>query len=85
MNNVKSDTKIAYLFLLPACLLLGVFVLYPLLQLIWVSMILFLAGPRCSFVGKKLKRFKGAGVRLQVSETRVSKCHFVQKTFFVTV
>lgn len=34
LNNQLS----AYLFLLPACLLLGIFVLYPLLQLIYVSL-----------------------------------------------
>ncbi|MFN7948294.1 MAG: sugar ABC transporter permease [Blastocatellia bacterium] len=34
----KSSNLTAYLFLLPACLLLGVFVLYPLLQLIFVSL-----------------------------------------------
>ncbi|MBP6823084.1 MAG: sugar ABC transporter permease [Acidobacteria bacterium] len=38
MNKAAEDTRTAYLFLLPACLLLGVFVLYPLLQLIWVSL-----------------------------------------------
>ena len=36
--NAKKDNLTAYLFLLPACLLLGVFVLYPLLQLLWVSL-----------------------------------------------
>ncbi len=36
--NSRKDSLNAYLFLLPACLLLGVFVLYPLLQLIWVSL-----------------------------------------------
>lgn len=34
----RKDNLTAYLFLLPACLLLGVFVLYPLLQLIFVSL-----------------------------------------------
>ncbi len=38
MNKATQETRTAYLFLLPACLLLGVFVLYPLLQLIWVSL-----------------------------------------------
>jgi multiple sugar transport system permease protein len=38
MIRVARDTYTAYLFLLPACLLLGVFVLYPLLQLIFVSL-----------------------------------------------
>jgi multiple sugar transport system permease protein len=37
MNRAARDTRTAYLFLFPACLLLGVFVLWPLLQLIWVS------------------------------------------------
>jgi multiple sugar transport system permease protein len=36
--NAKKDNLTAYFFLLPACLLLGVFVLYPLLQLLWVSL-----------------------------------------------
>ena len=36
--NAKKDNLTAYLFLFPACLLLGVFVLYPLLQLLWVSL-----------------------------------------------
>ncbi len=36
--NVRKDNLNAYLFLLPACLLLGVFVLYPLVQLLWVSL-----------------------------------------------
>jgi multiple sugar transport system permease protein len=36
--KARKDNLTAYLFLLPACLLLGVFVLYPLLQLIWVSL-----------------------------------------------
>jgi len=36
--NSRKDNLTAYLFLLPACLLLGVFVLYPLLQLLWVSL-----------------------------------------------
>ena len=34
----RNDSLNAYLFLFPACLLLGVFVLYPLLQLLWVSL-----------------------------------------------
>ncbi|MBA2645367.1 MAG: sugar ABC transporter permease [Pyrinomonadaceae bacterium] len=33
----KKDTRDAYLFILPACALLGVFVLYPVVQLLWVS------------------------------------------------
>jgi multiple sugar transport system permease protein len=37
MNRAARDTRTAYLFLFPACLLLGVFVLWPLLQLVWVS------------------------------------------------
>ena len=36
--NVRKDNLNAYLFLLPACLLLGIFVIYPLLQLLWVSL-----------------------------------------------
>jgi multiple sugar transport system permease protein len=36
--NARKDHLNAYLFLAPACLLLGVFVLYPLLQLLWVSL-----------------------------------------------
>ena len=36
--NARKDNLNAWLFLLPACLLLGVFVLYPLLQLLWVSL-----------------------------------------------
>jgi multiple sugar transport system permease protein len=36
--NARKDNLTAYLFLLPACLLLGVFVFYPLLQLIFVSL-----------------------------------------------
>jgi multiple sugar transport system permease protein len=36
--NTQKDNLTAYLFLLPACLLLGVFVIYPLLQLLWVSL-----------------------------------------------
>jgi multiple sugar transport system permease protein len=38
MNKFAQDTRTAYLFLLPALLLLGVFVIYPLLQLLWVSL-----------------------------------------------
>jgi multiple sugar transport system permease protein len=38
MNRARRDTPTAYLFLLPALLLIGVFVLYPLLQLLWVSL-----------------------------------------------
>jgi multiple sugar transport system permease protein len=38
MNRARRDTQTAYLFLLPALLLIGVFVLYPLLQLLWVSL-----------------------------------------------
>lgn len=38
MKKALNDHLSAYLFLLPACLLLGVFVLYPLLQLIYVSL-----------------------------------------------
>ena len=37
MKKGIENNLTAYLFLLPACLLLGVFVLYPLLQLVWVS------------------------------------------------
>jgi multiple sugar transport system permease protein len=36
--KAKNDNFSAYLFLLPACLLLGVFVLWPMLQLIFVSL-----------------------------------------------
>ncbi|MBI1763281.1 MAG: sugar ABC transporter permease [Acidobacteria bacterium] len=36
--NARKDNLTAYLFLLPALLLLGVFILYPLLQLLWVSL-----------------------------------------------
>ncbi len=36
--KTEKDSFTAYLFLLPACLLLGVFVLYPLLQLLFVSL-----------------------------------------------
>ncbi len=38
MTKATRDTITAYLFLLPALLVLGVFVLYPLLQLFWVSL-----------------------------------------------
>lgn len=38
MNRSLSDTRTAYLFILPACLLLGLFVLYPTLQLLWLSL-----------------------------------------------
>jgi multiple sugar transport system permease protein len=38
MKKATRDTITAYLFLLPALLVLGVFVLYPLLQLFWVSL-----------------------------------------------
>ena len=36
--NSRKDNLNAYLFLLPALLLLGVFVFYPLLQLLFVSL-----------------------------------------------
>lgn len=36
--SIRKDSFTAYLFLLPACLLLGVFVLAPLAQLLWVSL-----------------------------------------------
>lgn len=36
MNN-RKDNLTAYLFLLPAIVLLGLFVFYPMLQLVWVS------------------------------------------------
>jgi multiple sugar transport system permease protein len=35
--KAHGDTRTAYLFILPAALLLGVFVLYPMLVLLWVS------------------------------------------------
>lgn len=38
MNRSVSDTRTAYLFILPACVLLGVFVLYPTVQLLWLSL-----------------------------------------------
>lgn len=34
----KKDTRDAYLFILPALVLLGVFVIYPVIQLLWVSL-----------------------------------------------
>lgn len=37
MNNSR-DTRTAYLFILPAVLLLGVFVIFPVLQLVWMSL-----------------------------------------------
>lgn len=37
MIKRRHDTVTAYLFLLPACLLLGVFVVYPVGRLLWVS------------------------------------------------
>ncbi len=36
--TLRKDTRTAYLFLLPAGALLGVFVIYPLLELAWVSL-----------------------------------------------
>ncbi len=38
MMNSRKDNLAAYLFLLPACLLLGVFALWPMLELIFVSL-----------------------------------------------
>ncbi len=35
---IKKDTRDAYLFILPALVLLGVFVIYPVIQLLWVSL-----------------------------------------------
>jgi ABC-type sugar transport system permease subunit len=36
--SARKDNLMAYLFLLPACLLLGMCALWPLLQLIFVSL-----------------------------------------------
>ncbi len=38
MSRLPRDSRSAALFLFPACLLLGVFVLWPLFQLVWVSL-----------------------------------------------
>jgi len=38
MKKSAHDTRTAYLFLLPALVLLGIFVFWPMLQLVWVSL-----------------------------------------------
>lgn len=38
MSHIKRDSQTAYLFLLPALALLGLFVVYPMLHLLWMSL-----------------------------------------------